>query len=181
LARDFGIEAIGGEKGKDLAENNTFRPTLEINGLGGGYTGAGFKTVIPAHATAKISCRLVPNQNPHKIFTEISAFLKKNVPVGMKIDITSHGGEGAFRGNPDSLLAKAVALASEEVTGRPCKNMLCGGSIPIVASMIRILETEVVGMGYGLSSDDIHAPNEHFDLARFEKGFLTIARTVELL
>lgn len=180
-SKEFGIDPMGGEKGRSLAENNTFRPTLEINGLGGGYFGAGFKTVIPAHCTAKISCRLVPHQDPLKIEQHLIDFLKKNVTPGMKMRFASFGGEAAFRGKPDSNLAKAVALAGAEVTGRPCKQALSGGSIPIIAQMIRALGTDVVGMGYGLATDDIHAPNEHFDLKRLEKGFLTVARALELL
>jgi acetylornithine deacetylase/succinyl-diaminopimelate desuccinylase-like protein len=179
--KEFEVSALGGELGCTLAENNSFRPTLEINGIGGGYTGAGFKTVIPAHASAKISCRLVPNQDPEKLAHLIGDFLKKHVTPGMKIAINYLGGEPAFRGRFDSLLAKAVTLASNEVMGKPCKNILCGASIPIVAKMIRELKCEVVGMGYGLPTDDIHAPNEHFDFHRFEKGFLTVARTIELL
>lgn len=180
-AEEFGIEAIGGEKGLSLDEKNAFRPTMEINGLGGGYFGAGFKTVIPAHCTAKISCRLVPHQDPRKIEQNIIEFLKKNVVSGMKIKFASFGGEAAYRGSPDSDLAKAVALAAAEVTGKECKRRLTGGSIPIVAKLIPALGVEVVGMGYGLPTDDIHAPNEHFDLKRLEKGFLTVARTLELL
>ncbi len=180
-SKEFGIDAIGGERERTLADNNGLRPTFEINGMTGGYTGTGFKTVIPAHATAKISCRLVPNQNPHKIFEQVSSFLKKHVEPGMKIQITNLGGEAAYRGTPDSDLAKAIALAAAEVTGRPCKNILSGGSIPIVAAMVKTLGVDVVGMGYGLATDDIHAPNEHFQFSRFEKGFLTVGRALELL
>jgi acetylornithine deacetylase/succinyl-diaminopimelate desuccinylase-like protein len=180
-AKEFGIDAIGGEKGRSLAENNTFRPTLEINGISGGYTGVGFKTVIPAQAIAKLSCRLVPNQNPQRIARLISDFLKKKAPFGMKVNVTFLGGEGAFRSSLHSSLAKAVSKAAEEVTGKECKNMLCGGSIPIVASMMQTLKLDVVGMGYGLATDNIHAPNEHFDWSRFEKGFLTVGRMLELL
>jgi acetylornithine deacetylase/succinyl-diaminopimelate desuccinylase-like protein len=179
--KEFDVSAVGGEKGRTLADNNVFRPTLEINGIAGGYAGAGFKTVIPAHATAKISCRLVPNQDPKKLFHLLSEFLKKHVVSGMKIKVSDLGGEPAFRGSPDSKLAKAVALSSSEVMKKACKNILCGGSIPIVAQMIREIGFEVVGMGYGLPTDEIHAPNEHFDMKRFENGFLTVARTLELL
>jgi acetylornithine deacetylase/succinyl-diaminopimelate desuccinylase-like protein len=178
-AKEFGITAIGGEKGKSLVENNTLRPTLEINGIGGGYTGAGFKTVIPKEAIAKISCRLVPNQDPEKLICQLTQFLQKHVPGGMKMEITSFGGEAAFRGSASSPLAKAVSNAATEVTGKECKNMLSGASIPIIAKMQGVLGCEVVGMGYGLPTDDIHAPNEHFEWSRFEKGFLTVARALE--
>lgn len=178
---EFGIEAIGGQKGLSMVENNCFMPTLEINGMSGGYTGQGFKTVIPAKAVAKISVRLVPHQDPEKVAQLIERFLKRHLVKGMKMDIAYLGGEPAFRGSFDSDLAKAVRRASEEVTGKECKNMLCSASIPIVAKILREIEMDVVGMGYGLNSDDIHAPNEHFDMIRFHKGFLTVARSLELL
>lgn len=180
-AKEFGVGAIGGEKGRGFAENNVFRPTLEINGIGGGYVGAGFKTVIPAKALAKLSCRLVPNQDPEAIFHQLATFLKKHVVKGMEITVTNLGGESAFRGRSDSDLAKAVRLASSEVTGKTCKNILSAASIPIVSKMKQALGAEVVGMGFGLPTDNIHAPNEHFDMHRFENGFLTVARVLELL
>ncbi len=180
-SKEFGVGAIGGEKGLSLAENNVFRPTLEINGISGGYAGAGFKSVIPAKAVAKLSCRTVPRQDPAKLSRLITRFLEERVVPGMKIKVVDLGGEPSFRGSPDSQLAKAVAQAAEEVTGKACKNILCSASIPIVAKMIRELGVEVVGMGYGLPTDDIHAPNEHFDMGRFELGYLTVARTLERL
>lgn len=177
----FDVGAIGGEKKCSLFENNCFRPILDINGIGGGYVGAGFKTVIPAIASAKISCRIVPNQDPEKLFRSLSDFLKMHVVPGMKIKVEFLSGDPAFRGSLNSKLAKVATKAVTEVTGKPCKNILCGASIPIVAKMIQALGTEVVGIGYGLPSDDIHAPNEHFDMDRFEKGFLTVARILESL
>ncbi|PIS01926.1 MAG: peptidase [Chlamydiae bacterium CG10_big_fil_rev_8_21_14_0_10_42_34] len=180
-SKEFGIDAMGGEKGLSLAENNAFRPTLEINGIAGGYAGSGFKTVIPSHAIAKISCRTVPNQDPEKLAKLLTKFLKEHVVSGMKIDVKYLGGEPAFRGSFDSDLANAVRTAASEVVGKPCKNILSGASIPIVAKMKQVLGSDVVGMGYCLPSDDIHAPNENFDMQRFEKGFLTVARTLELL
>jgi acetylornithine deacetylase/succinyl-diaminopimelate desuccinylase-like protein len=180
-SKEFGIDAIGGEEGLSLAENNIFRPTLEINGISGGYAGAGFKSVIPAVAIAKLSCRLVPHQDPEKVGKQIEQFLKSQVVPGMKIKVTNEGGEPSFRGSPDSFLAKAVARSSSEVMGKACKNILSSASIPIVAKMKRELKMEVVGMGYGLPTDDIHAPNEHFDMRRFEFGFLTVARALTLI
>lgn len=180
-SKEFGIDAIGGEKGRMLADRQGFRPTFEINGMTGGYTGTGFKTVIPAHAVAKISCRLVPHQKPDKIAEHVADFLKKHVEPGIKIQVNYLGGEEAFRGSSESNLAKAVALAAHEVTGKQCKYVVSGGSIPIIAKMVKELRAEVVGMGYGLATDSIHAPNEHFDFGRFEKGFLTVARAFELL
>ncbi len=179
--KEFGIEALGGEKDRTPLEKNCMRPTIEINGMFGGYTGAGVKTVIPAQAKVKLTCRLVPNQDPHKVGRQIVDFLKKHVTPGIKIEVEVYEGEPAFRGNPDSQLAKAVSLAATEVCGKQCENILSGGSIPIIAKIIEATGAEVVGMGYGLPEDNIHAPNESFDMGRFEKGFLTVARTLELL
>ncbi len=179
--KEFGIEALGGEKGRTMEEANCFRPTLELNGIGGGYTGAGIKTVIPAKASAKISCRLVPSQNPEKVGRAVETFLKKRALPGMRVETQIYPGAYAFRGNPKSKLAEAVSKAAEEVTGTACKKVLSGASIPIVADLVKATGAEVVGMGYGLPEDNIHAPNECFDWPRLEKGFATIARTFELL
>ena len=175
LSRQFGIEVLGAEKGRALQEANWFRPTLELNGIVGGYTGAGIKTVIPAKAHAKISCRLVPHQDPQKVCEAIAHFLKARAKPGIGVDVAIHGGVAAFQGSPDSFLAKAVAKGATMATRKECLAILSGASIPIAAEMKRALQTEIVGMGYGLPTDDIHAPNEHFDWHRFEMGFLTLA------
>lgn len=177
----FGIQAFGGEKGRSLQEANWVRPTLEINGICGGYTGAGVKTVIPAKATAKLSCRLVPGQDPKKISSEIARFLKAHALQGMKVEIEEHPGSFAFLGSPHSKLAVAVSTAAEEATGVRCAKTLSGASIPIIEEMRKVCGAEVVGMGFGLADDNIHAPNEHFDMHRFEQGFLTVGRTLALL
>jgi len=177
--RQVGIEAFGGEKGRSLQEANVFRPVLEINGISGGYAGPGFKTVIPAKAVAKISCRLVPNQDPGKIARQIETFLQKHVPAGMHLHVEHHSGAPAFRSKPDSKLAEAVASASSEVMGRPCQRVLSGASVPITAPLAKAAGAEAVGMGYGLPTDQIHAPNEHFDMTRFERGLLTVIKTLE--
>jgi acetylornithine deacetylase/succinyl-diaminopimelate desuccinylase-like protein len=181
FTKHFGIEAFGGEKGSTIQEANLFRPVLEINGMAGGYFGPGFKTVIPAKAIAKLSCRLVPGQDPKKIAMAIRSFLEKHCPHGMKLQVDLHLASRAYRGNPDSALSRAVAAASEEVTGHSCRKVLSGASVPIVEPLVRATRAEVVGMGYGLPTDQIHAPNEHFDMRRFEKGFLTVAQAIGML
>ena len=180
-SKHFGIEAFGGEQGRSLHEANHFRPTLEINGIGGGYVGAGIKTVIPAAAFAKITCRLVPKQDPDKVGEAVATFLKKQVVKGMKIEVTHYPGSPAFRGDRNSKLAKAVAAAATETTGKECKYILSGGSIPVISELSLTSGAQVVGMGYGLIDDEIHAPNEHFDMDRFEQGFLTLGRALALL
>lgn len=179
--KEFGIEAFGGEAGRSLQETNTLRPTLELNGICGGYCGAGIKTVIPAESKGKITCRLVPNQNPEKIGQQIIQFLENEVKEGMKMETQIHPGAFAFRTNPHTKLVRALAQAAEEVCGKKCKRTLSGASIPIVPELIAASGAEMVGMGYGLIDDEIHAPNEKFDFLRLEKGFLTLARTLEIL
>jgi acetylornithine deacetylase/succinyl-diaminopimelate desuccinylase-like protein len=181
MAIDAGIEVLGAEKGVSLRDANWLQPTFEINGLFGGYAGIGVKTVIPAEAHIKISCRLVPNQDPHMIGQYVADFLRKKVKKGMQIEVNIlHGGK-AYRGRADSKLAIAVAKAYEEIFHRPCEKILSGGSIPVVSDLMTALKPEVVGMGYGLYSDNVHAPNEHFGLDRFKKGILTVVRAIENL
>jgi acetylornithine deacetylase/succinyl-diaminopimelate desuccinylase-like protein len=174
--KSFGVKAFSNEKGYSLKESNWLRPTLEINGMSGGYAGPGFKTVIPAKAFAKISCRLVPNQDPEKIGKSIERFLKSHAPKGIDVKVELHHGAPAFRSHFDSFIVKTAALAYEEVFGKPCKYLFCGASVPIVVDLAQASQAEVAMIGVGLDSDDIHAPNEHFGLDRFELGFLTIGR-----
>ena len=174
IAKHFNIGAFAAEPGHSLGEGIFTRPTLEINGLWGGYTGEGFKTVLPAAAYAKISCRLVPDQDPEQIFAHIAEALKKALPKGLECHI--HKGEGAiaFRSSADTLIAKTVSAAYQEVMGKPCQSALLGGSIPIMPLLAKVTGAETVLMGYGLDEDGPHAPNEHFGLDRFQQGFLTM-------
>lgn len=176
VIREFGLRAICPEPGYSLGETGVARPVLEINGICGGYTGEGFKTVLPAVAKAKISCRLVPNQDPNLIFEQIEKHIEQYLPKGA--DLTLHKGHAsfAFRSDPNSLIAKRAAKAYEDVLGKPCKLTLMGGSIPVTAELAKASQAEVLIMGYGLDTDKIHAPNEHFGLDRFEQGFLTMGR-----
>lgn len=181
LKKEFGIALIGGERGKSLFEKNALRPTFEINGISGGHSAEGFKTVIAQKAFAKISCRLVPDQDPEKIREGIDRFFRSHLPKGIEMKLHYFGGDRAFRSKVDAKIVRALAKACSSVTGKECKNILAGGSIPIVAKMVEALHVEVAGMGYGLASDQIHAPNEHFDFARFRKGFLTVVKTIGYL
>lgn len=178
---DAGIEALAVEKGKTLQESNWFSPTLEINGMTGGYTGPGFKTVIPARAHAKISCRLVPDQDPHEIGRLLADFLKSKVKKGIRIEVDVLHGGLPFRGRADSVLAKAAAMAYEEIFKKKCLYTLFGGSIPIISNLAKASGAEPVGMGFGIASDNMHAPNEHFGLERFKKGVLVVAKALHYL
>ena len=181
LKEEYGVEAIGGEKGKTLEESNWHLPTLEINGMIGGYTGKGGKTVIPSSASAKLTCRLVLDQDPKKIEAMLIQALKERAPKGIKVEIIKQGIAPAFRSDRNCPLAKAVDQSSSEVSGKKAAFVYSGGSIPIVAEFKEKLDVEAIGMGYALPSDQVHAPNEHFDMDRFEKGFLTVARIFQLL
>lgn len=179
---DFGATASGGEQKYAPLERGRLRPTFEVNGIAGGYFGEGFKTVIPAKATAKISCRLVPNQDPIKIGHLVADFLKAHAPEGTKIAVHIHAGHGkAVRTNINSKAVKAFAKAYEEVFDTSCEYIFSGGSIPIVTALREVCEGEAVMVGLGLPGDCIHAPNEHFGIDRIEKGFLSTARAIKIL
>lgn len=179
--KTYGFLPTGMETGFEPHESCWLRPTLEINGIWGGYQGSGFKTVIPAKAQAKISCRLVPHQKPDTIAALVMDFLVKNTPKGMDIEIERITGSGeGFRTHAHSRIAKLMAESYAQVFNKPCKKILLGGSIPISVELSRTSGAEMVLVGVGLPSDRIHAPNEHFGLDRFEKGYLTICRAIEL-
>lgn len=178
---DFGIRAFSNEKGRSLLEGCWLRPTIEINGIVGGHIKEGVKTVIPAKAIGKLSCRLVPNQNPEKIALLLEEFLKKEVQKGMEIAIKIKKGGWAYREAFDSPLAKVVSRAYSEVFSKPCSNILAGGSVPVVAKFREVLGCQLVLLGVSLPDDAIHAPNEHFGVERFKVGFMLISKIIELL
>lgn len=174
--RDFGIKYFVEEPGYHLGETSTIRPTLDINGISGGYAGEGFKTVIPAKASAKLSCRLVAGQDPHTIATEIQSWILKQLPKGLDAKVEILQEAPAFQTSFDTTVVKIAKTAYEEVFRKPCGLFLCGATVPIVTGLAKASNAETVIIGMGLDSDDIHAPNEHFDLSRFETGYMTIAR-----
>lgn len=179
---NFGILPTGGENELTPLERNWLRPTFEINGIFGGYTGNGFKTVIPAKAFAKISCRLVPNQIPDKIAKLLKNYLEKKAPPGIEVIVHLHGEGGeAARSNPSSIGVQAFSHAYSEVFGTPCKYILEGASIPIIPKLVKYSGGDPILVGLGLSTDNIHAPNEHFSLDRLEKGAQVIIKAIEKL
>jgi acetylornithine deacetylase/succinyl-diaminopimelate desuccinylase-like protein len=178
----FGAKANGGENGYTPDERQSMRPTLEINGIYGGYAGPGIKTVIPATAHAKISCRLVPNQDPNKMAKLVSEYFEKNAPEGLEVNIEIFPGGGmASRVSPTSPLVEAFSKAYQEVYNAPCEKKLTGGSIPISTALSNASGASLIFVGLGLSDDAIHSPNEHFGIDRLEKGYLMIARAIENL
>jgi acetylornithine deacetylase/succinyl-diaminopimelate desuccinylase-like protein len=177
----FKAKAIGMEKGVQPLESAWMRPTLEINGLSGGYSGPGFKTVIPSKAMAKISCRLVPNQDPYKIAQIVKNYLISHIKPGIEIEVEIHPGNGKpLRTNPQSKIVRLMEKAFEEVFQKKCHRILLGGSIPIAADLAETAGGEMLLVGVGLPTDQIHAPDEHFDWERFEQGFLFMATALQL-
>lgn len=177
----YGIRAFAPEKPFNECESNWIRPTLEINGIGGGYAGDGFKTVIPAKVVAKISCRLVAKQDPKKIGKIVAEFLKKEVEEGMELNVRIGHGGPAVRGSPTSKLAQVAIDAYSEVFQKPCRKIYAGGSVPIVSDLVKAAKGDVVLMGVALNEDNIHAPNECFGLDRFKVGFMVIGTIIQKL
>jgi acetylornithine deacetylase/succinyl-diaminopimelate desuccinylase-like protein len=168
------IHEVLGETGYSTPERGSIRPTLDVNGIWGGYIGEGAKTVIPSKAFAKISMRLVPDQDPHEITALFKNHFEKIAPASVKVRVhPHHGGEAAV--TPiDHIGYKAAALAYEETFGKKPIPVRSGGSIPIVAMFEQVLGLKTILMGFGLDSDAIHSPNEHFGLFNYYRGIETI-------
>jgi acetylornithine deacetylase/succinyl-diaminopimelate desuccinylase-like protein len=172
--KELGIGEIQGEKGYTTLERTGTRPTLDVNGIWGGYTGEGAKTVLPSKASAKISMRLVPNQRPDEITALFTKHFLSIAPTSVKVKVTAHhGGEPAVTPT-DSKAFKAAANAFEEVWGKTPIPTRDGGSIPIVALFKKELGLDTVLMGFGLDTDALHSPNEHYGIKNFLIGIETI-------
>ena len=172
--KELGVEEVLGEKGYTTLERTGIRPTLDVNGIWGGYTGEGAKTVLPSKAHAKISMRLVPNQNSTEITELFTKHFKSIAPKYVKVKVTAHhGGEPAVTPT-NSPAFKAASDAFQEVWGKPPIPTRDGGSIPIVALFKKELGLDTVLMGFGLDSDAIHSPNEHYGVKNFMLGVETI-------
>lgn len=172
--KELGIDDIQGEKGYTTLERTGIRPTLDVNGIWGGYTGEGAKTVLPSKAYAKISMRLVPDQNNAEITELFTKHFTSIAPKSVKVKVTPlHGGQPAVTPT-DSAAFKAASAAFEEVWGKKPIPTRDGGSIPIVALFKKELGLDTVLMGFGLDSDAIHSPNEHYGVKNFLLGIETI-------
>ena len=172
--RALDIQEIQGEKGYTTLERTGIRPTLDVNGIWGGYTGEGAKTVLPSKAYAKISMRLVPNQDNKEITELFTKHFVSIAPKSVKVKVTAlHGGQAAVTPT-DSKAFKAASAAFEEVWGKKPIPTRDGGSIPIVALFKKELGLDTVLMGFGLDSDAIHSPNEHYGIKNFVLGIETI-------
>ena len=171
---DLGITELWGEAGYSTHERTGIRPTLEVNGIWGGYTGEGAKTVLPSKAFAKISCRLVPNQTSAKMTALILNHLQKIAPSSVTVEAYEHHGGDPYVTPVDSIEYKAAARAIEATFGKAPIPLRGGGSIPITALFEKSLGVKVVLLGFGLDSDNLHSPNEKFDLFNYYKGIETI-------
>ena len=147
----------------------------DINGIWGGYTGEGSKTVIPSHASAKLSCRLVPDQDPEKVVAAVERFFRERLPADCRLDFIDHGRGRPVRVATDSPWLQAARQGIQDVFGKPPALIGCGGSIPITAPLREILGLDVLFVGFGLDDDRVHSPNEKFDLVCYEKGIRTHA------
>jgi len=172
--KDLGVTALWGEKGYSTNERTGIRPTLELNGIWGGYTGEGSKTVLPSKASAKISARLVPNQSSVKTTELLLNYFKRIAPPGVTVKASEHHGGEPYMTPIDSNAYKAAAAAIKDTFGKDPVPVRGGGSIPICALFEKELGIKIVFMGFGLDSDNLHSPNEKYDLINFYKGIETI-------
>jgi acetylornithine deacetylase/succinyl-diaminopimelate desuccinylase-like protein len=168
------LKAVFGEEGYTTNERNSIRPTLDVNGIWGGYTGEGAKTVIASKAHAKISMRLVPNQDWEEITTLFTKHFIAIAPAGVTVKVKPHHGGQGYVTPIDSIGYKAANMAYTETFGIPAIPVRSGGSIPIVALFEKELKSKTIMMGFGLDSDAIHSPNEHFGIFNYLKGIETI-------
>lgn len=172
--KSIGLSDVEGEDGFTVLERTSIRPTLDVNGIWGGYTGEGAKTVIPSKAYAKISMRLVPNQDPNKITKLFQNHFESIAPKSVKVKVTPHHGGQPAVTPTDSVAYQAAAKAMKTTFGKDPIPFRGGGSIPIVALFEQILDCKTVLMGFGLDTDAIHSPNEHYGLFNYFKGIETI-------
>lgn len=172
--KDLAIAEERGEKGYSTNERTGIRPTLDVNGIWGGYTGEGAKTVLPSKAFAKISMRLVPNQNSHNISEIFTQFFESIAPKSVKVKVTAHHGGEPVLVPTNSKGYLAASKAMEETYGKKPVPTRSGGSIPIVALFKKELGLDSILFGFGLDSDGLHSPNEHYGLFNYYKGIETI-------
>jgi len=176
-----GLSVPAGEKGRSVLEQTWSRPTAEVNGIEGGYTGKGFKTVIPATARAKVSFRLVFDQDPAAIRSSFRSFVEQRLPADCKVEFHEHGGSGAIQLPFDSPMLEAARQALSDEWPNPAVMIGMGGSIPVVGEFKRRLGMQSLLIGFGLGDDRIHSPNEKYEMSSFHKGQRSWARVLAAL
>ena len=172
--KSIGLQGLEGEKDYTTLERTSIRPTLDCNGIWGGYIGEGAKTVIPSKAYAKISMRLVPYQTPEEITEKFTQYFKKIAPDNVKVVVNPHHGGMPYVLPIDTKEFQSAKKAMETAFGREVLPFRSGGSIPITAMFEQVLGSKCVLMGFGLASDAIHSPNEHYGVSNFFKGIESI-------
>jgi acetylornithine deacetylase/succinyl-diaminopimelate desuccinylase-like protein len=173
---NIGVTALAGESGFGVLERKGARPTFDVNGIWGGFQGAGAKTIIPAHAHAKVSCRLVTAQDPDRVFAALKAFVEEIAPPSVQVTVTRIGGGRPSLTPIDHPATAAAARALEATFGQAPVYIREGGSIPVCASFEEMLHLPVVLMGFSQPDDHAHAPNEWLDLANYEAGIRAVIR-----
>ncbi|WP_067922717.1 dipeptidase [Alicyclobacillus shizuokensis] len=174
LAAELEVPALYGEAGYTTLERLWVRPTLEFNGIYGGYQGSGTKTVIPNEAHAKVTCRLVPDQDPERVFEAIEAHVRRHAPPGVTASVQRFDAGRAYVAPFDHPAIQQAARAYEKAYGKPAAFTRMGGSIGVVDTFARLLGAPIVMMGFASSDENFHAPNEFFRLANLEKGLETL-------
>ena len=178
---DVGLTTLAGERGRTLLEQVWSRPTCEVNGVVGGYTGVGMKTVLPAKASAKVSFRLVGAQNPERIVQAFRAFVEARLPPDVKAEFIGHGGSPAITLPIKNEALRRARRALETEWGKPAVLIGCGGSIPIVGAFKRELNMDSLLVGFSLEDDAMHSPNEKYERTSFVKGARSWARILTAL
>ncbi len=177
--KEVGSSRLTGEPKYPVLERIWARPTFEVHGIAGGFTGAGSKTVIPAKAAAKVSARLVPNQDPDKIVAAIRDFIRRKAPKGIRTEVRVLSASPGLKVNPDHPAIEIAAKALTEIFQQPTVFIRLGGSIPIVGDFAKHLGIPTVLMGFGLPDDGMHSPNEKYHLANYYQGIMAIAHFFE--
>ncbi len=175
LAKEVGSASLTGEPNRTVLERVWSRPTLEVHGIAGGFTAAGSKTVIPATATAKVSFRLVPHQDPDKVIAAFRDWVAQNTPKGIRCEVRVLGGSPGLVVNPDHPAIRVAAKAFGEIFGKKTVFIRSGGSIPIVGDFAGHLKIPTILMGFGLPDDGLHSPNEKYKIENYYLGIETIA------
>lgn len=179
LEKEVGAAELTGEAGRSVLERIWSRPTFEVHGIAGGFTGAGAKTVIPATATAKVSFRLVPRQDPDRVVRAFEEWVRKNTPRGIRMKVRVLSASPGLVVNPEHPAIRVAAQAFSDIFGKPTVFIRSGGSIPVVGDFATHLGIPTVLMGFGLPDDGLHSPNEKYKVENYYKGIMTIAQFFE--
>src|SRR4029077_12104253 len=179
LKKEVGSKRLTGESKYSVLERVWARPTFEVHGIAGGFTGAGAKTVIPAKATAKVSFRLVPKQDPEKVVRAFQDWVRRNTPRGIRAEVRILSASPGLVVNPEHPAIQVAARAFSEVFGKPTVFIRSGGSIPVVGDFATPLGIPTILMGFGLPDDGLHSPNEKFKIDNYYLGIMTIAHFFE--